>query len=46
MIILIIEGKDGLSHHELNRYPGRARNADDDHDTFAERIHEDVIDWR
>ena len=45
-IIQIIGGKDGISHHELNRYPGRAHKVDDDHDTFVERIHEDVIDWR
>ena len=46
MIKQIIEGKDGISHHEFNRYPGRAQNADDDHDTFVERSHEDVIDRR
>ena len=46
MITQIIEGKDGISHHELNRYTGRAPNADDDHDTFDKRFHEDVIDWR
>ena len=46
MITLIIEGKDYLSHHEFHWYPGRAQNADDEHDTFVERIHEDVIDWR
>ena len=34
---------DGSSHHEFNRYPGRAQNVDDDHDTFVERFHEDVI---
>jgi hypothetical protein len=43
MITQIIEGKDGISHHELNRYPGRAQKVDDDHDTFVERFHEDVI---
>ena len=36
--------KDGISHEEFNRYLGRARNVDDDHDTFVERFHEDVID--
>ena len=46
MITLIIKGKDGLSHHEFNCYPGRAQDDDDDHDTFVERFHEDVIDWR
>ena len=43
MIIQITEGKDGISHHEFNRYPGRAQKADDDHDTFVEIFHEDVI---
>ena len=42
MITQIIEGKDGISHHELNRYPRRAHKVDDDHDTFVERFHEDV----
>ena len=46
MITPTIEGKDGISHHEFNRYPGRAKNVDDDHDTFVERFHEDVIDRR
>mgnify|MGYP006968181150 CR=1 FL=1 len=46
MITLIIEGKDGISHHELNWHPGRAQNADDDHDTIVERFHEDVIGRR
>ena len=46
MITQIIEGKDGISHHELNRYPGRAHKVDDDHDTFVERFHEDVINQR
>ena len=46
MIIQIIEGKDGLSHHEFNCYPGGAQDDDDDHDTFVERFHEDVIDQR
>ena len=39
-------GKDGISHHEFNWYNGKARNTDDDHDTFVERFHEDVIDRR
>ena len=46
MLTQIIEGKDGISHYEFSWYPWRAQNADDDHDTFVERIHEDVIDWR
>ena len=46
MITQIIEGKDGISHHEFNRYPGRAHNAHDDHDTFVKRSLEDVIDRR
>ena len=46
MITQIIEGKDGISHHELNRYPGRAHKVDDDHDTIVERFHEDVIGRR
>ena len=46
LITQIIEGKDGISNHEFNRYPGRAPNADDDHDTFVERFHEDVINRR
>ena len=43
MITQIIGGKDGISHHEFNRYLGRAQNVDDDHDTFVERF-QDVID--
>ena len=39
-------GKDGISHHESDWYPGRAHKVDDDHDTFAERFHEDVIEQR
>ena len=39
-------GKDGISHHESDCYPGRAHKVDDDHDTFVERLHEDVIDRR
>ena len=46
MITQIIEGKDGITQHEFNWYPGSAQNADDDHDTFVERFPEDVIDWR
>ena len=46
LITPIIEGKDGISHHELNRYPGRAHKVDDDHDTFVKRFHEDVINQR
>ena len=46
MIKQIIEGKDGISHQEFDRYLGRAQNVDDDHDTFVERFHEDVIDRR
>ena len=46
LITQITEGKDGISHHEFNRYPGRAHNAHDDHDTFVKRSHEDVIDRR
>ena len=30
----------------FDRYLGRAQNVDDDHDTFVERFHEDVIDRR
>ena len=46
MITQIIEGKDGISHHEPNRYPGRAHKVDDNHDIFVERFHEDVINQR
>ena len=46
MVSQIIRGKDGISHHEFNCYPGRAQNVDDDHDTFVERFHEDVTDRR
>ena len=46
MITQSSRGKDGISHHEFNWYPGRVQNADDDHDTFVERFHEDVIDRR
>ena len=45
MITQLIEGRDGISHQEFNRYFGRARNVDD-HDTFVERFHEGVIDRR
>ena len=44
LITPIIEGKDGISHHDFNRSLGRARNIDDDHETFVKRFHEDVID--
>ena len=44
-IIQFIEGKDVISHHEFNWYPGWAQNVDD-HDTFVARVHEDVIDQR
>ena len=30
----------------FDRYLGRAQNVDDDHDTFVERFHEDVINQR
>ena len=46
LITPIIEGKDGISLHDFNRYPGRAQNVDDDHDTIVERFHEGVIDRR
>ena len=47
MITQLIEGKDGISHHEFfNRSLGRAQNVDDIHDTFIARVHEDVIDRR
>ena len=47
MVTQIIEGKDGISHHEFNWYPGRAHKVNDDHDAFVERFHEDVINqWR
>ena len=46
MIIKFIEGKDGISHQEFDRYLGRAQNVYDDHDTFVEIFHEDVIDQR
>ena len=44
MITQIIEGKDGISQHEFDRYPGGPQNVDDDHDTFVERFQEDVTD--
>ena len=44
LITPIIEGKDGISHPEFDRYLGRAQNVDDIHDTFVARVHEDVID--
>ena len=43
MITQSSRGKDGISHHEFDCYPGRAQNVDDDHDTIVERFHEDVI---
>ena len=43
MITQIIKGKDGISHHEFDIYLGRAQDVADDHDTFVERFHEDVI---
>ena len=46
MIIQTIKGKDGISHHEFDVYLGRAQDVADDHDTFVERFHEDVIDRR
>ena len=46
MIIQIIEGKDGISHHEFDCYSRRAQNVDDDHDTFVDRFHEDIIAHR
>ena len=46
LITPIIEGKDGISHHDFNRSLGRAQNVDDIHDTFVARVHEDVIDRR
>ena len=45
MITQIIGGKDGISHQEFNRYFGRAQNVDD-HDTFVEKFHEDIIAHR
>ena len=46
MITQTIKGQGGISHQEFDRYLGRAQNVDDDHDTFAERFHEDVIEQR
>ena len=46
MITQIIEGKDGISHQDFNRYPGRTQKVDDDHDTSVERLHDDVLDRR
>ena len=46
LITPIIEGKDGISHHDFNRSLGRAQNVDDVHDTFVARIYEEVIDRR
>ena len=39
-------GKDGNSYHEFDCYSGIAQKVDNDHDTFVERFHEDVIDRR
>ena len=46
MTTQIIEGKDGISLHEFNWYPGRAQNVNDDHDTIVERFHEEAIEQR
>ena len=46
MIIKIIEGKDGTSNQEFDRYLGRPQNVDDDPDTFVQRFREDVTDRR
>ena len=46
MITQIIGGKDGISPQEFDIYLGRAQDVDDDHDTFVERFHEDVIGRR
>ena len=43
MITQTIEGRGCISHHEFDIYLGRAQDVDDDHDTFVERFHEDVI---
>ena len=39
-------GKDGNSYHEFDCYSGIAQKVDNDHDTFVERLPEDVIDPR
>ena len=53
---VLVEGRNGVddnTNHQGARmvflimnswYPGRAQNADDDHDTIVMRFHEDVID--
>ena len=46
MITQFIKGKDGISHHEFDRYLGRPQNVDDDHNTVVERFQEDVTDRR
>ena len=46
MITQIIEGKDGISHHEFNWYLGRSQDVDDDHDKFCRRLHEEAIEQR
>ena len=38
MLKQIIEGKDGISHPEFDRYLGRPHKVDDVHDTFVERF--------
>ena len=45
MITQFIEGEDGISHQEFEKYLERAQNVDDDHDTFVEKSHEDVIKY-
>ena len=37
MVFLIMNSIVNLKEHQ---------NVDDDHDTFVERFHEDVLDWR
>ena len=39
-------GKDGITHQEFDWYPGTAQNVGNDHATFVERFHEDVINQR
>ena len=41
-----MRGEDGISNQEFDIYLGRAQDVDDDHDTFVERFHEDVIGRR
>ena len=40
---MITQSEDGISHQEFDIYLGRSQDVDDDHDTFVERFHEDVI---